>query len=331
MKIRNVVAVLAGLGMTMLGLSATASAAAGGAGAFPTHSVRMLVGYPPGGNVDIAARIIAAELGKKLGQSVVVDNRAGASGQIAAAATAQAAPDGYTILLGASPELAIVTALKKKVPHDPLKDLQPISLATQVPFVLVVNPSVPAKTVKELIAYAKANPGKLNYASFGNGSSNHLFAELFKSRAGVKIEHIPYKGGGPAMTGLLGGQVQMEFESLGVVLPHVEAGKLRALAVAMPARSSLAPAIPTMAEAGLPGLEGGTWNGFVGPAGMSPAITAKLSEKINEAMREPAVRKQLIEKGLIPSADSPKEFGAFIASEIKRWSRVAEAANIHID
>lgn len=331
MKIRKLVAAMAGLILTLPALLATAQTSSQNAAAFPTHSVRMLVGYPPGGNVDIAARIIAAELSKTLGQSVVVENRAGASGQIAAAATAQAAPDGYTILLGASPELAIANALKKQVPYNSIKDLQPISLATQVPFVLAVNPAVPAKTVKELIAYAKANPNKLNYASFGNGSSNHLFAELFKSKTGVKIEHIPYKGGGPAMTGLLGGQVQMEFESLGVVLPHVQAGKIRALAVAMPVRSSLAPDIPTMAEAGLPGLEGGTWNGFVGPAGMPPSITAKLSEKINEAMRAPAVKKQLIEKGLIPSADTPAEFGAFIASEIKRWSEVAKQANIHLD
>ncbi|MEO6986462.1 MAG: tripartite tricarboxylate transporter substrate binding protein [Paralcaligenes sp.] len=332
MKTRNLVAVLTGLSLTMLGLSTTTQAAADNSvAAFPTHAVRLLVGYPPGGNVDIAARIIATELSKNLGQTVVVENRAGASGQIAAVAAAQAAPDGYTIFLGASPELTIVTALKKKVSYNPMKDLQPISLATQVPFALVVNPSVPAKTVKELVAYAKAHPGKLNYASFGNGSSNHLFAELFKSKAGVKIEHIPYKGGGPAMTDLLGGQVQVEFESLGVVLPHVKAGKLRALAVAMPERSSLAPAIPTMAEAGLPGLEGGTWNGFVGPAGMPPSITAKLSKAINEAMNTPSVRKQLIEKGMIPSADTPEEFKAFIASETKRWSQVAETANIHVD
>ena len=330
MKIR-LIAAMAGLGLALTGPLAQAQSSSQGAADFPTHPVRMLVGYPPGGNVDIAARIIADELGKKLGQTVVVENRAGASGQIAAAATAQAAPDGYTILLGASPELAIAHALKKKLPYDAMKDLQPISLATQVPFALAVNPSLKATTVKELIAYAKENPGKLNYASFGNGSSNHLFGELFKSRAGVQIEHIPYKGGGPAMADLLGGQVQMEFESLGVVLPHVKAGKLRALAVAMPQRSSLAPDLPTMEEAGVPNLIGGTWNGFVGPAGMPPAIVAKLSQKIGEAMREPAVKEQLIAKGVIPSAGTPEEFGAFIASEIQRWGQVAEQANIHLD
>jgi tripartite-type tricarboxylate transporter receptor subunit TctC len=323
------VALIAGLGLAVV--SPPASSQSSNADTFPDHSLRMLVGYPPGGNVDIAARIIADELSRKLGQTVVVDNRAGASGQIAAEATIHAPPDGYTILLGASPELAITHALKRKVPYDSRRDLQPISLATQVPFALVVNPSVKASTVKELIALAKANPGSLNYASFGEGSSNHLCAELFKHKTGIEMTHVPYKGGGPAIAALVGGQVQVEFESLGVVLPHVKAGKLRALAIAMPERSALAPDIPTMAEAGFPGLEGGTWNGFVGPAGMPPAITRKLSQKIIEAMNEPSVKQKLIEKGVVPSTGTPEAFGKFIASEIDRWGQVGEVANIKLD
>ncbi|MCC6196288.1 MAG: tripartite tricarboxylate transporter substrate binding protein [Burkholderiales bacterium] len=320
---------IAGLGLAMAG--PMASGQPSNADTFPDRPVRMLVGYPPGGNVDIAARIIADELSRKLGQPVIVENRAGASGQIAAVATMQAPPDGYTIFLGASPELAITHALKRKVSYDSRRDFQPISLATQVPFALVVNPSVKAKTVQELIALAKAQPGSLNYASFGDGSSNHLFAELFKHKTGIQMTHIPYKGGGPAIADLVGGQVQVEFESLGVVLPHVKAGKLRALAIAMSERSPLAPDIPTMAEAGLPGLEGGTWNGFVGPAGMPPAITKKLSQKIVEAMNEPTVKQKLIEKGVVPSAGTPEAFGKFIASEIDRWGQVAEVANIKLE
>ena len=298
---------------------------------FPNRSIRMIVGYPVGGNVDIVARLVADELGKILNQPVVVDNRAGASGQIAAASVAQAAPDGYTIFLGASPELAIAHALKKKLPYDAQKNFQPLSLATVIPFALVVNPQVPAKNMKEFLDYAKSHPGSLNYASFGNGSSNHLFAELFKSKAGVEMTHIPYKGGGPAITDLIGGQVQVEFESLGVVLPHVKAGKLRALALATPQRSPLAPELPTMAEAGLSGLEGGTWNGFVGPAGMPAPIVEKLSVALNKAIKSPSVSKVLIEKGLTPTPTTPQEFAAFIKSEIERWKSVADTAGIRVD
>jgi len=298
---------------------------------FPNRSIRMIVGYPVGGNVDIVARLVADELSKILNQPVVVDNRAGASGQIAAASVAQAAPDGYTIFLGASPELAIAHALKKKLPYDAQKNFQPLSLATVIPFALVVNPQVPAKNMKEFLDYAKSHPGSLNYASFGNGSSNHLFAELFKSKAGVEMTHIPYKGGGPAITDLIGGQVQVEFESLGVVLPHVKAGKLRALALATPQRSPLAPELPTMAEAGLSGLEGGTWNGFVGPAGMPAPIVEKLSVALNKAIKSPSVSKVLIEKGLTPTPTTPQEFAAFIKSEIERWKSVADTAGIRVD
>ncbi len=328
MKRRSIISLALGCGvLSAAGLSPVAHAADD----FPNHPIRMIVGYPVGGNVDIVARIIADELGKSLGQSVVVENRAGASGQIAAASVAQAAPDGYTIFLGASPELAIAHALKKKLPYDAQKDFQPLSLATVIPFALVVNPQVPATNMQEFEAYAKAHPGSLNYASFGNGSSNHLFAELFKSKSGLNMTHVPYKGGGPAMTDLLGGQVQVEFESLGVVLPHVKAGKLRAIALAMPERSPLAPQLPTMAEVGLSGLEGGTWNGFVGPAGMPAPVVKKLSAALNDAIKSPSVSKMLLEKGLTPSASTPKEFADFISSEVERWKSVADAAGIRVD
>lgn len=298
---------------------------------FPERPVRMLVGYPPGGNVDIAARIIADDLSQRLGQPVIVENRAGASGQIAAAMTTQAEPDGYTIFLGASPELAITHSLKREVSYDARRDFDPISLATHVPFALVVHPSVEAQSVDDLIALAEKAPGELNYASFGAGSSNHLFAELFKAETGADITHIPYKGGGPAITDLLAGLVQIEFESLGVTLPHLQAGKLRALAVAMPERASLAPDIPTMVEVGFGNLLGGTWNGFVGPAGMPSEIVKTLNLNIMETLNEPSVQEKLIHRGVIPSPSTPEEFGEFIATEIERWEEVAEAADIRID
>lgn len=329
MKRRSIISLALGCSvLSAAGLWPRAHAAAGG---FPNHSIRLIVGYPAGGNVDIVARLIADELGKVLRQPIVVENRAGASGQIAAASVAQAAPDGYTIFLGASPELAIARALEKKLPYDPQKSFQPLSLATVIPFALVVNPQVPATNMREFLAYAKSHPGSLNYASFGNGSSNHLFAELFKSKSGVEMTHIPYKGGGPAITDLIGGQVQVEFESLGVVLPYVKTGKLRAIALATPKRSPLAPDLPTMAEVGFSGLEGGTWNGFVGPAGMPVRIVEKLSAALNKAIKSPHVSKALIEKGLTPAPTTPQEFGAFITSEIERWKSVAHTAGIHVD
>jgi tripartite-type tricarboxylate transporter receptor subunit TctC len=234
--------------------------------AYPTHPVRLIVGYPPGGSTDIAARLIGQRLTPVFQHTVVIDNRAGASGTIGAGIVVKAEPDGHTLSFAASPEVAIYRALMKNPPYDSLTDFAPVTLVGRVPFMLVVHPSVAANSVTELVALAKARPGTLNFASFGNGTSNHLAGEAFRAAAGINIVHIPYKGSAPAIADLLGGQVQMTFDTVPVVLPQVRAGKLKALAVATPKRSPLAPEVPTMDEAGVAGFTGGTWFGVLAPA-----------------------------------------------------------------
>lgn len=247
MKRRKCLFILGGMAVSLAVAPAFADAA------YPTRPVRIVVGYPAGGSTDIAARLLADQLTKRLGQTFIVENKAGASGQIAANSIARAEPDGYSLFMTASPEMTIAVAIGKKLPYDPRKDFQPISLVVRAPHMLVVNPSVKANTVKELVELARAQPGKMNYASFGAGTSNHLGGESFKMATGVDIAHIPYKGGAPAMIDLLGGRVEMMFESLAVVLPYVKSGKLRGLAVATTQRSPLAPDIPTFKEAGFDG------------------------------------------------------------------------------
>lgn len=297
---------------------------------YPARPVRIVVGYPAGGSTDIAARLLAEKLGKELGQNFIVDNKEGASGQLAAASIARAEPGGYSLFMTASPEMTIAVAVGRTLPYNPLKDFQPISLIVRAPHVLVVNPSVPVANVKELIALARARPGKLNYASFGAGTSNHLGGELFKMIAGVDTTHVPYKGGAPAITDLIGGRVDMMFESLAVVLPHVKSGKLRGLAIATATRSPLAPEIPTFAESGIDGFSAGTWFGLVGPAGTPRPIVDKLGKAVKAIIATPEVKATFEERGLVPVGDSPEEFKAFIASEIDRWSGVAKKAGINM-
>lgn len=297
---------------------------------YPARPVHIVVGYPAGGSTDIAARLLAEKLGKALGQNFIVENKVGASGQLAAAGVARAEPTGYTLFMTASPELTIAVAVGRTLTYNPLKDFQPINLVVRAPHVLVVNSSVPANNVKELIALARAKPGKLNYASFGPGTSNHLGSELFKMIAGIDITHIPYKGGGPALTDLIGGQVEMQFESLAVVLPHVKSGKLRGLAIATAQRSPLAPEIPTFAESGIEGFSAGTWFGLVAPAGTPRPIVDKLAKTVKAIIATPEMKAMFEERGLVPVGDSPEEFKAFIASEIDRWSEVAKKAGINM-
>lgn len=296
--------------------------------AYPTHSIRFIVGYPPGGSTDIAARLIGQKLAPVFSQSIVVDNRAGASGTIGAAMVAKSEPDGHTLSFAASPEVAIYRALMKNPPYDSLKDFQPITLVGRVPFMLVVHPSVGASSVKELIALAKAKPGTLNFASFGNGTSNHLVGEAFRAANGIDIVHIPYKGSAPAIADLLGGQVQMTFDTVPVVLPQVRAGKLRALAVATLKRSPLAPEIPTMDEAGVPGFTGGTWFGVLAPARTPSFINDRLSNEIGAILRAPDVAQTFNDRGIEPVGNSPAEFRAFIESETRRWLKVAQDAGV---
>jgi tripartite-type tricarboxylate transporter receptor subunit TctC len=313
--------------LSALLVAAIATAAAADI-AFPTRPIRLIVGYPPGGSTDIAARLVAQKLTPVLGQTVIIDNRAGASGTIAASIVATAEPDGHTLSFAASPEAAIYRALMKNPPYDSLKDFQPVTLVGRVPFMLVVHPSVSANTVKELVALAKGKPGTINFASFGNGTSNHLVGEAFRAATGINIVHIPYKGSAPALADLLGGQVQMTFDAVPVVLPQVKAGKLKALAVATAKRSPLAPNVPTMDESGVPGFTGGTWFGVLAPARTPTAIVDRLSREIGTVLRAPDVAQTFNDRGIEPVGSTPAEFHAFIASETKRWLKVAQDAGV---
>ena len=312
----------------VIALALTTLSAAAADSNYPMHPVRLIVGYPPGGTTDIAARLVGQRLGPLLKQTVVIDNRAGASGTIATSIVLKAEPDGHTLSFAASPEVAIYRALMKNPPYDSLQDFAAVTLVGRVPFMLVLHPSVAANSVKELIALARAKPGSLNFASFGNGTSNHLVGEAFRAAAGINIVHIPYKGSAPAITDLLGGQVQMTFDTVPVVLPQVRAGKLRALAVATPKRSALAPEVPTMDEAGIAGFTGGTWFGVLAPARTSAAIVERLNKEISTILRAPDVVQTFNERGIEPVGNSAADFRTFIETESRRWLKVAQDAGV---
>jgi len=292
--------------------------------AWPAKPIRLVVPFPPGGAVDFYARVVQQPLSEVLGQTVVIDNKAGASGMVGAEAVAKAPPDGYTLLLGNIASLAINVGIYPKMPYDPLKDFTPIVRTVDVNYVLVVHPSVPAKSVPELIAYAKANPGKLSYGSAGSGSLPHLGTELFKAQTGTDMVHVPYKGGGPMVTDLLGGSVQVVIGDQANLMPHVQSGKLRALAVATSKRSPNAPDLPTIAETGLAGFDATAWQGLVGPAGMPPDVVRRLNDAFNKVMAMPAVRDKLVGGGLEPVGGTPDQFGRFIGSEIAKWTKIAK-------
>lgn len=292
--------------------------------AYPAKPIRLVVPFPPGGAVDFYARVVQQPLSEMLGQPVVIENKSGASGMVGADAVAKSAPDGYTLLLGNIASLAINVGIYPKMPYDPLKDFTPIIRTVDVNYVLVVHPSLPVKTVPELIAYAKANPGKLSYGSAGSGSLPHLGTELFKVQTGIDMLHVPYKGGGPMVTDLLGGSVQVVMGDQANLMPHVAAGKLRALAVATPKRSPNAPDLPTIAETGVTGFESTAWQGLVGPAGLPADVVKRLNEAFNKAMAMPAVREKLLGGGLDPVGGTPEQFGRFIAAEIGKWTKIAK-------
>jgi tripartite-type tricarboxylate transporter receptor subunit TctC len=296
--------------------------------AWPARPVRMVIGYPPGGSTDVAGRLLADQLSRKLGQQVVVDNRAGAGGTVGAASVVRADPDGYTLLLAASPEVSIAPITMKSMPYDPVRDLLPITLVGQVPFFLVVNPSVPANTLAEFIAYAKAHPGQLNYSSFGNNTSNHLAGELFKSLTGTHSVHIPYKGSGPSIPDLIAGQVQYTFDTPPAVLEQVRAGRLRALAVASKQRLASAPNVPTFAEAGLPEFSGGTWFGLFAPAKTPRAVVERINTETVALLRAPELAKAFADKGIVASPDTPEEFGRFVQGEVGKWKDLAAKVGI---
>ena len=292
--------------------------------AYPSKSIRLVVPFPPGGAVDFYARAVQPALAEALGQPVVIDNKAGASGMLGAGIVAQSAPDGYTLLLGNIASLAINVGIYDKMPYDPRKDFTHIVRTVDVNYVLVVHPSLPVKTVAELVQYAKANPGKLSYGSAGSGSLPHLGTELLKAQAGIDLVHVPYKGGGPMVTDALGGQIQVVLGDQANLMPHVQTGRLRALAVATNKRSANAPNIPTIAESGLPGYDATAWQGLVGPAGMNPEVVKKINEAFNKVMVTPALRDKLIAGGLDPMGGTPAQFSRFIDSEITKWTKIAK-------
>ena len=300
--------------------------AAANAAAYPDKPIRMLVGFAAGGGTDTTARAIGQPLSEALGQQVIVDNRPGAAGNIAADITAHSVPDGYTILMGTIAALAINPSLYQKLPFDPIKDFEPISLAVSSMNVLVVHPSVAAKNVKELIALAKAQAGKLTYGSSGVGGAGHLAGVLFDQLAGTKMIHVPYKGGAPAIIALVSGEVNMVFATAETAVPQVKAGKIRALGVTTAKRSALLPDLPTIAEGGLPGYEANNWYGLLAPAKTPAAIVERLNREVVKVLNMRNVKEQLFRSGLDASPSTPKEFGAYIKSEMAKWSKVVKAS-----
>jgi tripartite-type tricarboxylate transporter receptor subunit TctC len=310
---------------------AGACAAASAQSAYPSKPVRMIVGFPPGQATDIVARAVAQKLTDSFGQSVFVDNRPGAAGIIGTEVAIKAGGDGYTLLMSSSGPLAVNPGLYAKLPYDPLRDLAPITLVASVPLFLVAHPSLPANNVPELIALAKQRPGQINYASGGSGVTNHLVMEMFKSAAGVDLVHVPYKGGPPALTDLIAGQVSVMFETGPGALPHVRSGKLKALATGGIRRSVAMPELATVAEQGIAGFDGVAWIGFVAPAGTSRPIVDRLHAETVKILALPDVRERFVSQGAEPVGNSPDEFGAYIKAEIAKWGKVIRESGAKVD
>ncbi len=294
---------------------------------YPAKPVRLIAASSPGSAVDIVARIVAQKLTEQLGQQLIVDNRAGAGGNLGAEIAAKAAPDGYTLFMG-TPAHAINTGLYRKLDYDLTRDFAPVSLVTTGQYVIIVHPSLPAKSVTELIALARARPGQLNYASAGSGNATHLAGELFKSLARVNLVHVPYKGTGPALTDLIGGQVQLMFCNLTAALPQVKSGRLRALAVTGAKRTATVPELPTVIEAGLPGYVVTSWFGVLAPAATPRDVIVRLNSELAQAMRSPDMRERLAGEGAEPTSSTPEQFAAFIKTEIAQWTKVVRDARI---
>jgi tripartite-type tricarboxylate transporter receptor subunit TctC len=297
---------------------------------FPSKPIRIVVGFPPGGGIDLVARLLAPKLSESLGQQVLVDNRAGANGIIATELVAKAAPDGHTIFIGTTGNLSVNPALYTNLPFSIERSFVPLTQTSSVPFLVYVHPSLPVRTLAQLIALAKANPGKINYYSSGNGSLPHLTGELLNTRAGVKTIHVAYKGSAPGMTDLMGGHVQLGYDAAAIGLPHVKSGRLRAIATTGPTRLSFLPDVPPANET-LPGFEVVNWYGMVLPAGSSREVIRRLHAEIIKAMAVPDIREKLIAQGTEPVGTTPEEFGAFMKSETAKWALVIKAANIRAD
>lgn len=298
---------------------------------YPDKPIHLIVPFPPGGVADIIARPIAEKLSVSLGQPVIVENRGGATGTIGASFVAHSAPDGYTLLLGTTNEIAMSPTLYGTLPYEPTKDFTPVSIVAQFPNVLVVGPSVKAATLADLTAQAKTKPKGLTFASSGQGSTNHLTAELYQTEAGVKVTHIPYKGGGPALVDLTGGHVDAMFATLPSAVTLIKAGKLHALAVTGDKRSAALPDVPTMKESGLPGVFVTTWNGVIAPAGTPPAVIDKLAQALKQAVEDPGIQQKLAAVGAEPMYTPPQAFAGIVRDDYARWSALIKKAGIKVD
>ena len=295
---------------------------------YPNRPIRMVVPFPPGGPNDVIGRLLAQKISEPLGQQVVLDNRGGAGGIIGTDIVAKAAPDGYTILFSGTASLSINPSLYLKLPYDPLKDFSHITLVGTAPSILVMHPAVPVKTIKDLIDLARAKPGKLNFASAGIGTPPHLAGEMFNSMTGVQMVHVPYKGGGPALTDLIAGQVEMYFAGISTALPLIKDGKLRAIAVTSARRTAIMPEMPTIAESGLPGFEIGNWYAIVAPAGTPRPIVMRLNSELNKALAMADVKKRFLDLAADPIGSTPEELAAYNKSEIEKWAKLIKLAGI---
>lgn len=314
----------------LLLLCLVALASAAHAEDYPARPIRLIVPFAPGGGNDTVARLVGESLGKRLGQPVVIDNRPGAGGVVGAELAAKAPADGYTLFLGGVGSHAINPNLHKDLRYDPIRDFAAVSLLASAPLILVVHPSLSAQSVQELIAFARSHPGKLNYASNGNGSSSHLAAVMFASMTGIDMAHIPYKGLAPALTDLLSGHDELMFSSVVAILPHVRAGKLRMLAVTSRQRMDLLPDVPTIAESGVPNYETSSWYGILAPAGTRPEIVRRLHEEIVKVLAQDDVRKALAQEGAEPVGNSPEQFAEFIRAEKQRLGTVIERGKVSL-
>lgn len=318
-------------GALAFALAAMSAAPAAQAQNYPSRPVRLIVPYPVGGTTDILARLAAKELTERLKQPFVVENKAGASGAIGSVEVARAAPDGYTLLMATASSHGINSAVYKKLPYDAVKDFAPVTNLASTPNIIVVNNEVPAKNLAELIALAKAQPGKLNFGSTSLGGSPHMSAELLKMMAHIDMTHVPYKGAAPMLTDLLGGQIQVGFDNLPSTIGFVRSGKVRAIAVTTPARWPGAPDIPTVAESGVPGYEVSGWFGLLAPAGTPKATLEVIQHALAAAVRQPALAKQMLDLGAQPIANSPDDFAAQIRHEVDKWQEVARATGVTVD
>jgi len=298
---------------------------------YPSRPIRLIVPFAPGGATDVIARLVGQKVGEQLGQQIVVDNRPGANGNIGTEVAVKSPADGYTLVMSYDGTMAINPSVYRRMPFDPLKDLAPVASVAQLPLLMVVHPSVPAKSVAEFVALAKSRPGAVNYSSAGYGSAGHLAAELFRGRAGIDMVHVNYKGGGQAVQDLVGGQIQMLMTGLTTVEGHMKGGKVRALAFTAPKRMAGAPEVPTFEESGYPGLVVQSWYGILAPAGTPGDVVLRLNEEVNKAIQAPEVRARLSALGTEPTGGTPEQFGATIKADIARWAKVVEAAGIKID